>query len=90
MPEVPPFPFNSDGTLYMCPTPLTTSFTRSAQQPQQQRRRDQTNSTAAIKDDEISDGSSSLSKAKPCSIADSPLVLVTSDDLRENSSKENN
>ena len=23
MPEVPPFPFNSAGTLYMCPTPST-------------------------------------------------------------------
>lgn len=94
MPEVPPFPFNSDGTLYMCPSPLTTtSFTRSNQQQQQQRRRDPTNSTAAIKEDEmpdVSSSSSSLSKAKPCSIADSPLVLVTADDLRENSSKENN
>ena len=75
MPEVPPFPFNSDGTLYMYPTPLT-SFVRSTRP---QRRPDQNGSTPPIKDDE---SSSELSKAKPCAIADSPLVLVTADDLR--------
>lgn len=81
MPEVPPFPFNSDGTLYMYPTPLT-SFVRSTRP---QRRPDQNGSTPPIKDDE---SSSELSKAKPCAIADSPLVLVTADDLRADAGKD--
>jgi len=86
MPEVPPFPFNSDGTLYMCPTPLT-SFPRSTRSTHQQRRQDQ-NSPSTIKDDEFSELSASLSKAKPCSIADSPLILVTAADLQANQSKD--
>lgn len=86
MPEVPPFPFNSDGTLYMCPTSLT-SFPRSTRSTHQQRRQDQ-NSPSTIKDEEFSELSASLSKAKPCSIVDSPLILVTADDLRANQSKD--
>jgi hypothetical protein len=69
MPEAPPFPFNSAGTLYMYPTMIQTNgdlTTISNDNNQQQQQ-----------------GNSSL--PQPCSIADAPLTLVTSDDERQGS-----
>ena len=53
MPVVPPFPFSSDGTLYMCPSSSIARGIRS------HRRNDL--------------------ESQPCSIADAPLLLVTTD-----------
>ena len=111
MPEAPPFPFNSAGTLYMYPA---TSL-----QPMLHTNGDLTinSSSSPSKDSNGTnpiDSSSSPSKdsndtsaidsttasndehqqvqqqednsyPQPCSIADAPLTLVTSDDLRQHS-----
>jgi hypothetical protein len=114
MPEAPPFPFNSAGTLYMCQPPLPTTIPRSNRSntngyQQQQIKRNEngdspmnsssppskdSNDTSAIDstttsslNDENQQQDFSISSTVPrtCSIADAPLTLVTSDDLRERS-----
>ncbi|CAF1153962.1 unnamed protein product [Rotaria sordida] len=103
MPEAPPFPFNSAGTLYMYPTPLP-SISRSdryntngfQQQIQQNENINTTlspsknsndtsgvDSSTTLSNDDHQQQDSSL--PQPCSIADAPVILVTSDDLRERS-----
>jgi hypothetical protein len=83
MPEAPPFPFNSAGTLYMySPASLTTISNSNGYQQDIQENENE---------DLIINSSSSPSKdsndenhqPRPCSIADAPLTLVTSDDLHE-------
>ncbi|CAF3725532.1 unnamed protein product [Adineta steineri] len=109
MPEAPPFPFNSAGTLYMYPPPIT-SITRinrsNTNGSQQLTKRNEnvdsvldsssppskdSNDTSAIDSTTTSSSSNDdnqqhdLSVSRPCSIADAPLTLVTSDDSRERS-----
>lgn len=101
MPRAPPFPFTSDGTVYICPTSINT-FARPTRVTQV-RRPDQVNSTLnsssppSKESDQSStmdssnqrtedeegeiDLSKSLAKVKPSPIVDSPLALVTADDL---------
>ncbi|CAF0984640.1 unnamed protein product [Rotaria sp. Silwood1] len=103
MPEPPPFPFNSAGTLIMYPTsmPSTSRSERynidGGQQETQQN--DNVNTTLSpgknSNDTSGVDSSTTLSNddhpqqdsslPQPCSIADAPLILVTSDDLQERS-----
>jgi hypothetical protein len=68
MPEAPPFPFNSAGTLYMCPTPLTTlprsSRANANMVPQQVRRTDNPSSTL----------NSSTSPSKDSDVIDSTIT----------------
>ncbi|UJR20757.1 hypothetical protein I4U23_023875 [Adineta vaga] len=111
MPEAPPFPFNSAGTLYMYPTPppsmptvaRSTRFNTNGLPPQATRRNENgdslidsasppskdshdtsvINSTTTSSNDE--NHHQDLSLPRPCSIADAPLTLVTSDDLHARS-----
>ncbi|CAF2403546.1 unnamed protein product [Rotaria sp. Silwood2] len=103
MPEAPPFPFNSAGTLYMYPTSVP-SVSRSDhyngngfQQETQENENVNTTLSPGKNSNDTSgvDSSTTLSNddhqqqdlllPQPCSIADAPLILVTSDDLRERS-----
>ncbi len=101
MPEAPPFPFNSAGTLYMCP-PTLTSVSRSNRFPsfQQSNRRNENgtidttinSSSTPSKDSNDTSiiDSTTISiddnqQNLSCSIADAPLILVRQDDERERS-----
>jgi hypothetical protein len=94
MPEAPPFPFNSAGTLYIYP-PALTSLSRSNGYQQEIPRNEYINSssspskdsndTSGVDSTTISSNEQDTSLPRPCSIADAPLTLVTSDDLRERS-----
>jgi hypothetical protein len=92
MPEAPPFPFNSAGTLYMCP-PTLTSISRSNRFPsfqQSNRQNDNTNpSSTPSKDSSLNDSTTiSIDDNQAdlsCSIANAPLNLVTKDEERERS-----
>jgi len=101
MPEAPPFPFNSAGTLYMYPETSITPTSQSnddQQDTQTNENDDQQDMQTNENDDLITNSSSSSSPTKdlnedsslpkPCSIADAPLTLVTSDDLHEQKSNE--
>ena len=104
MPEVPPFPFNSAGTLYIYPAPLVPPVPHSDHyningfQEQIQRNETVNSSSSPSKDSNDTSGVDSTTISsnddnqqqdsllpRPCSIADAPLTLVTSDDLRERS-----
>jgi hypothetical protein len=103
MPEAPPFPFNSAGTLYMYPSTSLTNISPSndyQQDLQQNENEDLTinsslspskdsNDTSAIDSTATSTDENhqqDLSLPQPCSIADAPLILVTSDDLQQHNS----
>lgn len=109
MPEAPPFPFNSAGTLYMYP-PSMAPHQRparyngngpTAQATRRNENGDGTLDSASPPSKDSNDASvissmtassnddnqqQDLSLPRPCSIADAPLTLVTSDDLHEQSS----
>ncbi len=104
MPEAPPFPFNSAGTLYMYPPASLTAISLASNGHQQDDRGNEnedltmnsssspskdSNDTSAVESSTTSnDGNlpQEESLPRPCSIADAPLTLVTSDDLRPRSS----
>ena len=100
MPEPPPFPFNSAGTLYMYPTPMTSGFhsdrcntNGTGQQVQQSVTVNSSSSDKDANDRSDVDSATTLLNddneqhdsllPRPCSIADAPLTLVTSDYLGE-------
>lgn len=99
MPEPPPFPFNSAGTLYMYPTAIPSvspseRYTTNGYQQTTQQNTENTNSlsspskssndtsgvdsTTILSNDDNQQQDFSL--PRPCSIADAPLTLVTSND----------
>ncbi|CAF5186738.1 unnamed protein product, partial [Rotaria magnacalcarata] len=102
MPEPPPFPFNSAGTLYMYPTQIP-SRSRSdryntndfQQQIQPNENVDSSSPSNNSNDTSGVDSTTTMLSSndehqqqdsllpQPCSIADAPLVLVTSDELSE-------
>lgn len=82
MPEAPPFPFNSAGTLYMYPQG---SLIHSNGYQQNGNENLILNSTSSPSKDsnDTSTSNDENSLPQPCSIADAPLTLVTSDDLND-------
>jgi hypothetical protein len=94
MPEAPPFPFNSAGTLYIYPPNLTSISHLNGYQQEIQRNEytspsKDSSDTSGIDSTTISSNDDNqqqdISLPRPCSIADAPLTLVTSDDSRERS-----
>ena len=96
MPEAPPFPFNSAGTLYMYPTPLSHTngyqngefvLNSSSSPPSKD-----SNDTSVIDSTTTSNDENHQQESfdpQPSSIADAPLTLVTSDDFREDNTNDN-
>jgi len=91
MPEAPPFPFNSAGTLYMyspASLPTITNSNDYQQDIQENENEDLiiNSSSSSTKDsNDENHQQEKFSLPRPCSIADAPLTLVTSDDLHEHS-----
>ena len=90
MPEAPPFPFNSAGTLYMYPAtpfPIITHSNGDLTLNSSSSPSKDSNDTSAIdstntsNDENPSQQDDSL--PQPCSIADAPLTLVTSDHIHQ-------
>jgi hypothetical protein len=97
MPEAPPFPFNSAGTLYMYPaaslppmlhTNGDLTINSSSSPSKDSNDTSAIDSTATSNDDHQQQQQQQQQDSfypQPCSIADAPLTLVTSDDLRQRS-----
>ena len=95
MPEAPPFPFNSAGTLYMYPATslpqmlhtngdLTINSSSSPSKDSNDTSAIDSTTTSNDEHQQVQQQEDS-SYPQPCSIADAPLTLVTSDDLRQHS-----
>ncbi len=83
MPEAPPFPFNSAGTLYMCP-PTITSLSRSTRTPsfQQSTRRNENDNSNVNIDTTINSSSTPSKDSNDTSIIDSTTISI--DDNQQN------
>ena len=83
MPEVPPFPFNSAGTLYMCP-PVVPPLSRSSRTPsfQQSTRRNENGNSNVNIDTTINSSSTPSKDSNDTSIIDSTTISI--DDNQQN------
>lgn len=79
MPEAPPFPFNSAGTLYMYPT-----HTNGYQQNDTEDLTINSTSSPSKDSNDTSTSNDENSFPQPSSVADAPLILVTSDNINNN------
>jgi len=88
MPEAPPFPFNSAGTLYMCP-PTLTSVSRSNrfssfQQLNRRIENENNNNTNPVVDTTINSSSTPSKDSNDASIIDSTTISI--DDNQQDAS----
>jgi hypothetical protein len=81
MPEAPPFPFNSAGTLYMCPPPITSipRSTRYSSYQQFNRRNENGINNHPTNETTINSSSTPSKDSNDTSIVDSSTISIDDD-----------